>query len=121
MWGPLGSHHFFIILCVKLICGSHGYYYFSRMNCHVSVTSAKTAIKTAEGPPLPGFRKLGDESYPVLRFMDENQTGRQIEGPKVNLFLCKNVHCPRGEGLVLYVGPTQVHLKMNLLLCLAWL
>src|SRR5512133_3593040 len=49
-------------------------------------TSAKTAFKTAEKPRLPGFRKLRDRSYPVLRPRDENRTGRQIEGPKVNLF-----------------------------------
>ena len=34
-----------------------------------------------------GFHKLGDGSYPVLRSRDENRTGQQIEGPKVNLFL----------------------------------
>jgi hypothetical protein len=28
MWGPYGSHHFFIILCVRLTCGSHGFYFF---------------------------------------------------------------------------------------------
>ena len=37
---------------------------------------------------MPGFRKLGDGSYPILRFRDKNQTGRQIERPKVNLFPC---------------------------------
>ena len=36
---------------------------------------------------MSGFRKLGDGLYPVLWFRDENQTGREIEGPKVNLFL----------------------------------
>jgi hypothetical protein len=58
---------------------------------HVCATSAKTTFKTAEGPCLPSFRKLGDGSYPVLRSRDENQTRRQIEGPKVKLFLFSSV------------------------------
>nr|BAC83478.1 hypothetical protein [Oryza sativa Japonica Group] len=52
-------------------------------------SSAKTALHTAIGRELTGFRKLEDGSYPVLRSKDENRSGQQIEGPegpKVNLF-----------------------------------
>nr|BAC10340.1 hypothetical protein [Oryza sativa Japonica Group]BAD30280.1 hypothetical protein [Oryza sativa Japonica Group] len=46
---------------------------------HVGATSSKTGHN-------PRFYKLRDPSYPVLRRRDENRTGRQIEGPNVNLF-----------------------------------
>jgi hypothetical protein len=68
---------------------------------HVCATSAKTAFKTAEGPRLPDFRKLGDGSYPVLRSRDENRTGQKIEGPKVNLFLS----CGGQKGLAHFDPP----------------
>ena len=88
---------FFIIVCVKLTCGSHRFYYFSdriatsykdpSQISHVDATSTKTGVKYCRGTLFKWFRKLGDLLHPVLRSRDENQTWRQIEGPKVNLFL----------------------------------
>ncbi len=62
---------------------------------HIGVTSAKTAIQTALGPYVQWFCKLGDALYPVLRFRDDNQTGWQIEGSKVNLFQMYSILPPR--------------------------
>ena len=44
--GPMWARHSFINLCIKLTCGSHGVYYFSGSNCHVSATSVPCQIET---------------------------------------------------------------------------
>jgi hypothetical protein len=55
MWGPRGSHHFLIILCVKLTCGSHGFYYFFHIGLprkhHVNATSDEDRVKLAAYAP----------------------------------------------------------------------
>ena len=51
MWDPRGSHDFFIIFYVGLTCGSHGFYYFSGSNCHVSATSMPRRTKTESNWP----------------------------------------------------------------------
>ncbi len=44
--GPTWVPPFLIILCVKLTCGSHVFYYFSGTNCHVIAMTMPRQMKT---------------------------------------------------------------------------
>ncbi|BAD53950.1 hypothetical protein [Oryza sativa Japonica Group] len=63
-WGPRGSH------------------------ADSAAMSNKTRVKTAEGPNLHWFCKLGDTLYSVLRLGDDFVTRCQVEGTSVYFFLC---------------------------------